>query len=128
MYLKTQPMWVLLTAITCYYFFVVMLGTGSIFYNFIRMYKQYSQCILFLKMICPLSSRQVKYLKQSADERPYEMCGRFSMHTIFLYISQFVCSEDLYILLDVPQKVPPFVPLAVFYNGIYPEVVLRCKI
>ena len=35
----------------------------------------------------PLSSRQVKYLKQSANERPYEMCGRFSMHTIFPCIS-----------------------------------------
>ena len=43
------------------------------------------------KMICPLSSRQVKYLKRGADERPYKMCGRFSMHTISLYIFQFVC-------------------------------------
>ena len=45
-------------------------------------------------MICPLSSRQVKYLKISAYERPHKMCGRFSMHTIFLYIFLFVYFQE----------------------------------
>ena len=38
-------------------------------------------------LICPLSSRQVKYIKLGANERPRILCGRFSMHTIFLYTS-----------------------------------------
>ena len=38
-------------------------------------------------MICSLSSRQVKYIKLGANERPRILCGRFSMHTIFLYTS-----------------------------------------
>lgn len=47
----------------------------------------------FSYMICPLSSRQVKYLKLSADEWPHRFkCGHFSLHTISLYISQFACS------------------------------------
>lgn len=42
-------------------------------------------------VICPLSSRQAKYLKQSADERSHRFVWSFSMHSIALYISQFSC-------------------------------------
>ena len=36
-----------------------------------------------LSLICTLSSRQVEYPKRGAYKRP-QLCGRFSMHTIFL--------------------------------------------
>ena len=49
-------------------------------------------------VICPLSSRQAKYLKLGADGHTY-MCGRFSMRTISLYISVSVCS----LVLDNPE-------------------------
>ena len=62
------------------------------------------------------------------NDRTYQMCGRFSMHTISLCISRFVCFEELYIQLDVQKKVLPFVLLVVFCNDIYPEAVPHYKI
>jgi len=45
-------------------------------------------------VICPLSSRQGKYIKWSADERSHKLCGRFSMHTISFCIFLFFCFQE----------------------------------
>ena len=81
-----------------------------------------------VKMICLLSSRPVKYLKRGADERPYEMCGRFSMHTTLLCISRSACSAELNILPDVQWKELPFLLPTVFCSDICLVVVLHYKI
>lgn len=81
-----------------------------------------------LTVICPLSSRQAKYLKQSADERSHRFVWSFSMHSIALYISQFSYWQELDIV-EFSQIVTlhSLLPM-VFYNDIYPVAVRLNKI
>ena len=55
------------------------------------------------------------------------MRGRSLMHTISLYTSQFVCSEEFYILQDVQQKMLLVGLLVVFCSDTGLEDVLHYR-